>query len=463
MARFTSSAIARRPLRAPVTPWKTASFWRMLPEIFRDCRVQRLALFFRTFRDTLRGIAPRNRDNPRIVLLTPGPYNETYFEHAYLARYLGYTLVEGGDLTVRDSRVYLKLLGGLQQVDVISPARRRLLRSAGTARRFVSRRAWTRASGARGNVAVANALGSGLVETPTLMPFLPAICRALFGEDLQLRRSRPGGAAISFAREYVLNHLERLVIKPASAVRALWSDFRRTVRTGTTARARRADSRRPRELRGREQQLPLTTVPVFQGERLEPRHAVLRTYLAASDNGFMMMPGGLTRVTASAETMVVSMQQGGGSKDTWVLSSSPVSSFTLLSSTVKPVELSRGGSDLPSRAADNLFWLGRYAERAEGLVRLLRGILVRSARKIGRRRSARIAVSVAGPGPAFPAAVADARKLSHQPYAEHFVRDVLFDDEKQGSLIADLALAAPGGGHGPRSHFDGHVARSSAA
>ena len=140
---------------------------RMLPELFRDCRVQRLALFFRSLRDTLRGLAPRNRDTPRLVLLTPGPYNETYFEHAYLARYLGYTLVEGGDLTVRDSRVYLKLLGGLQPVDVIL---RRLdgdycdpLELRGDS--FLGVPGLIQAVRA-GNVAVANALGSGLLETP---------------------------------------------------------------------------------------------------------------------------------------------------------------------------------------------------------------------------------------------------------------------------------------------------------
>ncbi|HJZ53503.1 MAG TPA: circularly permuted type 2 ATP-grasp protein, partial [Gemmataceae bacterium] len=145
---------------------------RTLPEAFRDCRVHRLALFFRTFRDTLRELAPRNRDNPRIVLLTPGPYNETYFEHAYLARYLGYTLVEGGDLTVRDNRVFLKVLGGLQPVDVIL---RRLddsycdpLELRGDS--FLGIPGLVQAVRA-GNVAVANPLGSGLVEAPALLSF----------------------------------------------------------------------------------------------------------------------------------------------------------------------------------------------------------------------------------------------------------------------------------------------------
>jgi len=413
---------------------------RMLPEIFRDCRVQRLAIFFRTLRDTLRSIAPRNRDNPRIVLLTPGPYNETYFEHAYLARYLGLTLVEGGDLTVRDSRVYLKLLGGLQQVDVIL---RRLdddycdpLELRGDS--FLGVPGLVQAVRA-GNVAVANALGSGLVETAALLPYLSAVCRYLFGEDLQLQSAPSWWCGDARAREHVINNLDRLVIKPAYSIKRFGPIFGE--RLGPEQRAALADRirHRPRDYVAQEQLL-LTTVPVFQGERLEPRHAVLRTYLTASDDGFIMMPGGLTRVTASAETMVVSMQQGGGSKDTWVLSSAPVSSFSLLSSTVKPVELSRGGSDLPSRAADNLYWLGRYAERAEGLVRLLRGILVRLLEKSGVAEVPELpfllrvlALHSPPPSPMFESAV-------HQPYAENLVREVLFDDEKQGGLTQTLRL-----------------------
>ena len=110
---------------------------------------------------------------------------------------------------------------------------------------------------------------------------------------------------------------------------------------------------------------------------------MLRTYLTPRGDTFAVMPGGLTRVTASTETLVVSMQKGGRSKDTWVLASGPVSTLTLLSPLVQAIELSRGGNDLPSRAADNLFWLGRYGERAEGFVRLLRGIVVRLTEKTG--------------------------------------------------------------------------------
>ncbi len=411
---------------------------RMLPEIFRDCRVQRLALFFRALRDTLRRTAPRNQDNPRIVLLTPGPYNETYFEHAYLARYLGYTLVEGGDLTVRDSRVYLKLLGGLQQVDVIL---RRLdddycdpLELRGDS--FLGVPGLVQAVRA-GNVAVANALGSGVAETPTMMPFLPAICRALLDEDLRLPSVCSWWCGDPSSRDHVLQHLDRLVVKPTSAGKRFGPIFGDRLSHAQRQALSERIRARPRDYVAQEQ-LPLSNVPVFQGERLEPRHAVLRTYLAACDDGYMMMPGGLTRVTASADTMVVSMQQGGGSKDTWVLSSSPVSSFSLLSATVKPVELSRGGSDLPSRAADNLFWLGRYAERAEGMVRLLRGILVRLLEKSGVAEVPELpsllrVLALHAPPPTAESAV-------QQPSYDLFVRDILIDDEKSGSLAQTLRM-----------------------
>ena len=139
---------------------------RVLPDVFRTAHIHRLATFFQTYRETLRSLAPGQKENPRIVLLTPGPYNETYFEHAFLARYLGYTLVEGGDLTVRDNRVFLKTLGGLLPVDLIvrrqddtycDPLELRADSMLGVPGLMQAVRS--------GNVTVANALGSGLVES----------------------------------------------------------------------------------------------------------------------------------------------------------------------------------------------------------------------------------------------------------------------------------------------------------
>ena len=350
---------------------------RMLPDAFRDCRVQRLAPFFRALRETLCAIAPHNRDNPRIVLLTPGPYNETYFEHAYLARYLGLTLVEGGDLTVRDNRVYLKVLGGLQPVDVIL---RRLdddfcdpleLRPDS----FLGVPGLVQAVHSR-NVAVANALGTGLLETPGLLAFLPELCRRLLGEELLLPSVATWWCGDPMICNYVLDNLSDLVLKPAHAGTALepvfGDELTAPLREALVARIRA----RPHEFVAQER-LTLSTAPALVDGRLERRHLVLRTYLAAHGDSFVMMPGGLTRFSSSGAAMVVSMQRGGGSKDSWVLSQGPVSTLSLLTPSGLPVRLSRGGKDLPSRVADNLYWLGRYAERAEGLTRLLRAVLVR--------------------------------------------------------------------------------------
>jgi uncharacterized circularly permuted ATP-grasp superfamily protein/uncharacterized alpha-E superfamily protein len=352
---------------------------RTLPEIFRECRVQRLAAFFGTLRDTLRGLALRHRENPRIVLLTPGPYNETYFEHAYLARYLGFTLVEGADLTVRDSVVYLKTLGGLEPVDVVlrrlddafcDPLSLRTDSSLGIAGLMQAVRA--------GNVVVANGLGSGVVETAALMAFLPSLCQHLLDEPLAMPSVATWWCGHPDALAYVVEHLESLVIKPAFPVFGhepiFGSALSATGREELLARVRA----RPHEYVAQEQ-VTLSTAPVWTPAGLQPRHVVLRTFGVASGEGYRVMPGGLARVATSRESLVVSMQRGGGSKDTWVGSEGPVSAMTLLPLAGAPIELTRGGGELPSRVADNLFWLGRYVERAEGTVRLLRSVLTRLA------------------------------------------------------------------------------------
>src|SRR3984957_13922426 len=189
---------------------------RILPDEFRDCNVQRLASFFRMHRDMLRSLAPHNRENPSVVLLPPGPYNETYFEHDYLARYLGFTLIEGGDLTVRERKVFIKSLEGLRPVDVIlrrvvdsfcDPLELRGDSFLGVAGLVEAARA--------GNVAIANALGSGLIESPSFMAFLPGLCRQLLGEELKLPSLATWWCGQPKERQYVIDHLDRIVVKPA--------------------------------------------------------------------------------------------------------------------------------------------------------------------------------------------------------------------------------------------------------
>jgi uncharacterized circularly permuted ATP-grasp superfamily protein/uncharacterized alpha-E superfamily protein len=349
---------------------------RVLPDLFRAENVRRLAPFFQSYRDTLRSLAPK-RENPRIVLLTPGPYNETYFEHAFLARYLGYTLVEGGDLTVRNGCVYMKTLGGLLPVDVIvrrqddtycDPLELRsdsMLGVAGLVQAVMS-----------GNVAVANALGSGLLESAAPAAFVPALCKHLLGEELKMPSIATWWCGDPATREWVADHLTNVVIKPATPN----LDFEPIFGPKLSLREREGLMARIKANPGAyvaQEQVSLSTVPMARDGVLHTRHLVVRVFAVASGDTYIVMPGGLSRITASLDSLVVSMQHGGGSKDTWVLADAAPPQFSLLRKAAGPLPVSRATFDLPSRMADNLYWLGRYLERFEGNVRTVRAVLPR--------------------------------------------------------------------------------------
>ncbi|MEM1207666.1 MAG: circularly permuted type 2 ATP-grasp protein [Planctomycetota bacterium] len=347
---------------------------RTVPLLFRDCGVQRLATYFARMRENLIRLAPHNKDNPRIVVLTPGPYNETYFEHAYLARYLGFPLVEGGDLTVRDNQVFLKTLGGLLRVDVIlrrvddtfcDPLELRgdsMLGVTGLVQAVAARQ-----------VSVANPLGSGAVEGSALTAFIPALCQSLLGEELKLPSVASWWCGQPSELTYVLEHLDRLVVKPAFPGLSGEPVFGPQMTPDGRAELAERIKARPHHFVGQES-VALSTGPVWQDGAVTPRHLMFRAFVAATRDGYTVMPGGLVRCSADADSMVVSMQRGGGSKDAWVLTDEPISRLSLLKGVESPVELERGGHDLPSRLADSLYWLGRYVERADMLARLLRSI-----------------------------------------------------------------------------------------
>ena len=350
---------------------------RVLPDVFRRVHVRRLAEFFQSYREMLLGLMAHRRENPRIVLMTPGPYNETYFEHAFLARYLGYTLVEGGDLTVRDNCVYLKTLDGLLPVDVIlrrqddsfcDPLELREDSVLGVPGLVQAVRA--------GNVAVANALGSGLLESAAPSAFLPTLSRHILGEDLKIPNVATWWCGDPAQLDYVINNLSRLVIKPSFFGSRRHSIFGAKLTEKARARLVGRLRRTPGNYVAQEQ-VSLSTVPAWEGGRLTPRHVVIRVYVVASEGSYIVMPGGLSRITSSLDSLVASMQHGGGSKDTWVLANGTVPYMALLPSLSTPVEVNRATFDLPSRLADNLFWLGRYVERLDSAVRASRAILSR--------------------------------------------------------------------------------------
>jgi uncharacterized circularly permuted ATP-grasp superfamily protein/uncharacterized alpha-E superfamily protein len=352
---------------------------RALPEVYRECRVRRLASFFAATRDTLIRLAPRHRDNPRIVLLTPGPYNESYFEHAYLARYLGYTLVEGGDLTVRDDSVFLKTLGGLHQVDVIlrrldddfcDPLELRNDSTLGVAGLVQAARS--------GNVAIVNALGSGLAQNAALTPLLPKLARHVLSEDLLLPSVESWWCGDREGLARTLERLDHLVIKPAFGPGRAEPRFGDRMSEAELIELKARIRARPYAYLAQET-MRFSTTPVWSGSALQPRPMALRAFAVATSDAYAVMPGGLTRISSDPQQPMVSMQRGGGSKDTWVLADGPVEQISLLRPVGAAVELRRGGIDLPSRVADNLFWLGRYAERAEDCARLLRAAVLRLA------------------------------------------------------------------------------------
>jgi uncharacterized circularly permuted ATP-grasp superfamily protein/uncharacterized alpha-E superfamily protein len=348
-----------------------------LPEAFRACGVARLSLFFRALRDTLQSLAPHNRDNPRIVLLTPGPYNATYFEQAYLAQYLGYTLVNGADLTVRADRVYLKTLGGLQPVDVIlrrvnddfcDPLELQpdsLLGVPGLCE--VAR---------SGNVAIANPLGSGLLQTHTMLPYLERLCQALLGEALRLRSVRTWWCGDPEALREAEANFDDVVVKAAFAQGFVEPTFTAQLDARERAALLATIREKPRAYVIQDH-VRSSTTPALSDGQLIPRALVMRCFTVAGRGGPIAMPGGLSRAASAEAGTELSMQLGAGSKDTWVLTRGSVTHFSLLPPGNRAAPLSRGGGDLPSRAGDNLYWLGRYAERAEAVARLARVVCAR--------------------------------------------------------------------------------------
>ncbi|MDB5397302.1 MAG: uncharacterized protein JWM91_4808 [Rhodospirillales bacterium] len=353
---------------------------RVLADCIGTGLVQPLAPFFAAFRDSLYAMLP-GRQSARVVLLTPGPYNETYFEHVYLARHLGITLVEGNDLTVRDRQVYLKTLSGLEKVGVIlrrldddfcDPIELRATSALGVAGLMEAVRA--------GTVVMANALGSGVMEAAAFKPLLAELAPAIIGAPLSLPDIPTWWCGKDADRSYVLDNLDKLVIKPA------FTSYRHgSVFGGDLPRAERDAlvqriASQPVGFVG-QQRARFSTAPVWNGERLEPRAMLLRVFVAAIGDGFAVMPGGLTR-TAPNDNPIISMQLGSGSKDSWV--ETPIGETETRMppprNNVAPlpqVNVRRAaGGELPSRVADGLFWVARYAERSDSVVRLLRTLLI---------------------------------------------------------------------------------------
>ncbi|MBS1166104.1 MAG: hypothetical protein H6R00_2129 [Proteobacteria bacterium] len=352
---------------------------RALPEVARGLNVERLAPFFQAFRDDLAAL--NAGAEARVGLLTPGRLNETYFEHAYLARYLGFLLVEGGDLTVRGDAVYVRTVSGLKRIDALwrrldsdfaDPLELRTASALGVPGLVQAVRA--------GRVDVTNALGSGVAESRALMGFMPALCRHLLGEPLVLPNLATWWCGQEKERRAVLDRFDRMAIASAfsNGLPGLpfWSKLGAAMSKDERKTARALIETRGLDVVGQEN-VGLSTMPVWDGSRLVPKPFVLRLFVAAvGDQDWTVMPGGFCRISGSNEARLVSMQQGAETADVWVLSDTPVKQTSLLPQPDR-VSIRRSTGTLPSRSADNLYWLARYLERAEGTLRLLRGLINR--------------------------------------------------------------------------------------
>lgn len=354
---------------------------RVFTDLYTDAHVHRLAGFFRAFRNALQRLSPD--PDSRIAILTPGPLNDTYFEHAYIARYLGFMLLEGEDLAVENGRVMVRTVAGLRPVSVLW---RRLDAAFADPLELdaASRLGTPGLVGAlrQQSVTLVNALGSGVVETRALLAFMPKIAQALLGEPLILPNIATWWCGQAAERAHVRENRDRLMIGPALSTRLPFEHDETTV-LGRQLRERARSSfddwieTNGADLVGQEAVM-LSTTPAYLGGALVPRPLSLRVFLARTATGWEVMPGGFARIGSSLDPTAIAMQRGGTAADVWVVSDGPVDDFSMLRPPSGDYARVAPGV-LPSRAGDNLFWLGRYVERAEGVMRMARAYHIRLA------------------------------------------------------------------------------------
>lgn len=351
-----------------------------MPDVYRALRVERLAPFFQAFQSELSSL--NRQDDSRVCVLTPGPLNETYFEHAYLARYLGFLLVEGEDLTVREDGVFIRTVSGLKRAEVLL----RRLDSDFADPLELSARSRLGVPGLMqavrdGTVAVANSIGSGVAEARAMLSFMPALAPQLLGQDLEIPNLATWWLGDPTKRDEVLQRLDSVVIASAFSDSLLAHSHNDSVHggeliPGSRGRLAEAIGRRGVDFVAQEA-VSLSTTPIWNNGKLEPRPFILRLMLARVGDSWEVMPGGLVRVADSIDARAVNLQQGGRTADAWILSDKPVAQVTLLP-TPDRVAINRTTGALPSRTAANLFWLGRYVERTEATLRLVRALVSRS-------------------------------------------------------------------------------------
>ncbi len=354
-----------------------AAMTRVFPKLIRENKVRKISSYYQTLRDTLSGLAPIHTDNPRIVILSPGATNETYFEHAYLSSFLGFTMAFGQDLTVRDGYVWLRTVRGLEKVDVIL---RRVddvycdpLEFKGDSQLGV---VGLMEAVRQKKVSVVNPIGCRILENPGLMAFLPSLCREILGQDLILPSVATWWCGQEREKKYVLDNLPGLIIK------SIYRDHENHSVDGaglshTELEFWRNRIRKHPYLFVGQERVHFSTTPSLVDGNLEARNALFRSYVAANleSESYVVMPGGLARSSISRGFFKVSSQMGGISKDAWVVGQSNGRDGKIKVGESTDQSLRPTHNVLPSRSGESLYWLGRYLERVVYTLRLMRIVL----------------------------------------------------------------------------------------
>lgn len=412
---------------------------RVFAEHYARANVHRLAGFFREFRGTL--LDMRDNENGRVGILTPGPMTDTYFEHAYIARYLGFMQLEGEDLTVRDGRVMIRTVSGLKPISVLwrrldarwaDPLELDESSQIGAAGLVSAVRA--------GNISLVNALGSGVLETRALMAFLPRLCSWLTGGELLMPNVATWWCGHASERDFVAVNFDQMTIGNAFSTQPGFED-ESLLKSGTNAHA---DIRKLLTMDGErlvaQEKVTLSTAPAFEGDAMVARPMTLRVFMVRTKDGWTVMPGGFARIGMDIASSHVAMQQGGRAADVWIIGKKPVERETMLPVANETFVRQPPGL-LPSRAADNLFWLGRYVERAEDMIRIVRAYHVRLAENFGHDNkllelAAEFAASFGAElADGFPASIG--QTISYASRAAGRVRDRLSNDG--WNALQDLA------------------------
>jgi uncharacterized circularly permuted ATP-grasp superfamily protein/uncharacterized alpha-E superfamily protein len=412
---------------------------RVIPELFSGLKVRHLSPYFSALRNGLNEIAPHQNLNPRIVILTPGSTNETYFEHSYLSSYLGFTLVQGNDLIVKDNFVWLKTLGGLERVDVIlrrvddiycDPLELKADSQLGIPGLLQCVRS--------GHVSLANPLGSSILENPGLMPFLQLISRHFLSADLILPTIATWWCGQAKELKYVLENIKSLVIKKIQRSATGSSSIDGASLSASQLEAVKQQIKANPALYVGQEKVEISLSPSLIDGKIVPQKVLFRSFLVSNQDEYVAMAGGLVRSSADASNFLISSQSGAFSKDAWIISPEPGRVMNVLKDA--PETIAETYNDmLPSHAAENLFWVGRYTERILGNARFLRTImqflaegnkLITENNRQTERNLLEAFTRYSFTLPGFTGE--EAEKIFADPWKE--LKNILFDEKRAGGI-----------------------------